>query len=192
MTHERIAINSLARCKFMPGTFDKRFARDLAATPENYTLTPKQRETLWRLVVRYRRQFTGTDYIASLVEHARWWLGRPAEQIAFEQMLDANPADAPTRLVYADWLEEQGDPACMAQRWMAERGIFPKLENVGQSYGPSGTAPINFEWTISMAAYEALCDRTYQYPMPFYWHPHRERAEKEIERLVLALTPVDP
>lgn len=183
MTHERIAINSLARCKFMPGTFDKRFARDLAATPENYTLTPKQRETLWRLVVRYRRQFTGTDYIASLVEHARWWLGRPAEQIAFEQMLDANPADAPTRLVYADWLEERGDVLCYGQRWMVEHRAFPELIGAGVSHGPRGAKPMNYEWIITMRAYEELIDRTYSQTLPRYWHPSRESAEAEIARL---------
>lgn len=33
-----------------------------------------------------------------------------ADEQAFLDLLKANPHDRPTRLVYADWLEERGDP----------------------------------------------------------------------------------
>jgi hypothetical protein len=33
---------------------------------------------------------------------------------------------AAMRLVYADWLEERGDPRAGAQRWMAAKGKFPR------------------------------------------------------------------
>lgn len=35
---------------------------------------------------------------------------RPPEEEAFLRAITANPADEATRLVYADWLEERGDP----------------------------------------------------------------------------------
>jgi hypothetical protein len=50
---------ALARCTMMPGTWDKRFARDIAAMAHQQPakeLTPNQRRTLMKLVVRYRRQ----------------------------------------------------------------------------------------------------------------------------------------
>jgi len=37
----------------------------------------------------------------------------------FQSHLEAHPNDWEYRLVYADWLEEQGDPFCETQRWMA-------------------------------------------------------------------------
>jgi len=36
----------------------------------------------------------------------------------FQHHLDAHPDDWECRLIYADWLEEQGDPFCETQRWM--------------------------------------------------------------------------
>jgi uncharacterized protein (TIGR02996 family) len=36
-----------------------------------------------------------------------------------------NPAP---KFAYADWLEEQGDPACGAWRWLAIRGKYPDVE----------------------------------------------------------------
>ena len=38
----------------------------------------------------------------------------------FEHKLDNNPEDWKLRLIYADWLEEQGDNFAETQRWMAE------------------------------------------------------------------------
>ena len=38
----------------------------------------------------------------------------------FEHKLDNNPEDWELRLIYADWLEEQGDNFAETQRWMAE------------------------------------------------------------------------
>jgi hypothetical protein len=48
----------LARCSFLPGSWDKRFARDLAARAEDpeATITEKQAAALARLTQRYRRQ----------------------------------------------------------------------------------------------------------------------------------------
>ncbi len=56
---------------------------------------------------------------------------------AFETALDDNPSDWDTRLVYADWLEENGfaDYAC-AQRWMGRKKRRPVL----------GTGSWNWWW----------------------------------------------
>src|SRR5262245_16366233 len=79
MTNERAALEALARCRFAPATFVKRFAASLAATPEDYRLTAKQRACLYRYVVKYRRQIS-----PRLVEHARVWLAVPAARRGFE------------------------------------------------------------------------------------------------------------
>lgn len=52
---ETSALIALAGCTFPPGTAHKRFARDLKSAEK---LTDAQREQLWRLVHRYRRQIT--------------------------------------------------------------------------------------------------------------------------------------
>jgi len=54
---ERMAVNCLARCTFLPGTWNKRFARDIAQQVA-YTnkITVRQRDTLWKLCRMYRRQ----------------------------------------------------------------------------------------------------------------------------------------
>ena len=43
------------QCTFIPGSFDKRFVRDIHANP-NATLSDKQHACLERLFYRYRRQ----------------------------------------------------------------------------------------------------------------------------------------
>lgn len=44
----------------------------------------------------------------------------------FESAINANPKDFPLRLLYADWLEEQGDETAEGWRWMAQNGKVPK------------------------------------------------------------------
>jgi len=44
----------------------------------------------------------------------------------WETLLDEGPGDAATRLVYADWLDEQGASAQAAfQRWLGRAGKYP-------------------------------------------------------------------
>lgn len=60
MTPYQITIaKKLQQCSFLPGSFDKRFARDIAFLATNSPdkeLTEKQAACLDRLVYRYRRQ----------------------------------------------------------------------------------------------------------------------------------------
>lgn len=53
------AVRALASCRFLPGTFDKRIARQWAEKAAKDLLAPmtvKGRACLWRLVWKYRRQ----------------------------------------------------------------------------------------------------------------------------------------
>lgn len=52
-------IDALARVTYLPGSADKRFARDMAARKAinpDYEMSERQRAYLRRLVHRYRRQ----------------------------------------------------------------------------------------------------------------------------------------
>ena len=43
----------------------------------------------------------------------------------FQAALDANPADWQTRLVFADWLQERGDPRADGYRVLGQRAVHP-------------------------------------------------------------------
>lgn len=65
MTYREIELaNVLAKCLFIPGSFDKRFTAHMATiakySPE-FNLTPSQRHCLYRTAHRYRRQIKGVE-----------------------------------------------------------------------------------------------------------------------------------
>lgn len=49
-------IAELSRCTFLPGSYDKRFVRNLAAYSPDRELTPRQANALHQMAYRYRRQ----------------------------------------------------------------------------------------------------------------------------------------
>lgn len=53
---QRTKLGRLAKCTMLPGSWDKRFVRDLQGAEE---LTVNQAEQIDRLYHRYRRQITG-------------------------------------------------------------------------------------------------------------------------------------
>jgi uncharacterized protein (TIGR02996 family) len=60
----------------------------------------------------------------------------------FQADIDEHPGDATPRLVYADWLEEQGRPdEAFCQRWMAKHGKHP-----GDRRGPRIQARYSWGW----------------------------------------------
>ena len=70
---ERRAMFALGRgaVSYLPASFDKRFARNMAALANHvdYTLTDRQRWLLWRMVYRYRRQIGRPELLAEAVKH---------------------------------------------------------------------------------------------------------------------------
>ncbi len=57
-------IQALAkRVTFLPGSFDKRFARDLAGLGEYDLLTPKQQAQVERMAYRYRKQLNARGFV---------------------------------------------------------------------------------------------------------------------------------
>lgn len=49
------------------------------------------------------------------------------EERAFIRRIRTDPADLTARLVYADWLDERGDPRGSGHRWLAEAGKVPRF-----------------------------------------------------------------
>lgn len=82
---EPIEINAavlLGSARFSPGSFHKRFARQLAAQArtDNPTITQKQAALLWELCWRYRKQITGERGVGVLDRAAREREKRAAEK----------------------------------------------------------------------------------------------------------------
>jgi len=68
---EKIAARTLARCRFAVGSYDKRFARDMASIANNKPeteLSEKQLAYLWKCVYRYRRQI-GSKAMVAYAKH---------------------------------------------------------------------------------------------------------------------------
>lgn len=53
---EFAAISALQFVTYLPGSWDKRFVRDMASKPRDYELSEKQRDCLLEKLHRYRRQ----------------------------------------------------------------------------------------------------------------------------------------
>lgn len=91
----------------------------------------------------------------------------------FERLLDENPADWETRLIYADWLESEGDDFCECQRWMAENQKCP-LNAAGQyrwqySAGQHGLRNTKLlHYTVGTELYVEMVK----------YHPTRQAAER--------------
>lgn len=67
---ERYAARCLARCTFRIASYNKRFARAMGAiaNEDDGALTQNQRNNLWRLVYRYRRQIPDDELIAEALQ----------------------------------------------------------------------------------------------------------------------------
>ena len=83
-----------------------------------------------------------------------------AEERAFQDALDADPSDWATRLVFADWLEDRGDPRAAGYRRLGELRKYPFQPNKpnrwwfwGGTWDGSNRLPIPWQ-----AAYMAIVD----------------------------------
>lgn len=56
MNSQHELIQALAGCTYAPGTWSKRFVRDVASLPHDKELTAKQEACAWRLAYTFRRQ----------------------------------------------------------------------------------------------------------------------------------------
>jgi uncharacterized protein (TIGR02996 family) len=77
---------------------------------------------------------------------------------AFLAAIAANPDDPTPRLIYADWLEERGDPACAIIRWAHANGKRPRLTtyDAGQWYRGEGSSLTDPESDIPVEIFDCL------------------------------------
>ena len=70
---EQRAVTALARCRLLPGSWNKRFIRSLGGQP-TLNLSPKQSSCLWKLVRHYRRQLPGelVGIAEGMMDEATW------------------------------------------------------------------------------------------------------------------------
>jgi len=64
-----------------------------------------------------------------------------------QQQLDDNPADWTLRSIYADWLEEQGNPRAESMRWMVEHNKCPRNNGWWEWHNP-GTDENRVSWVL--------------------------------------------
>lgn len=56
---QHIKIEALNQCSFLPGSYQKRFVRDMGMRPMDYELSEKQTAYLDKLYWQYRKQISG-------------------------------------------------------------------------------------------------------------------------------------
>lgn len=69
-------LQALAKCRFFPGSFEKRFVSNLASFAPHRELSERQRETLGNIAWSYREQLAGHGIIVTT---------KPARVLAAEQ-----------------------------------------------------------------------------------------------------------
>lgn len=85
-----------------------------------------------------------------------------ADQETFESALDTVVAAgdltrlAELRLVYADWLDEHGDPAAGVQRWMAREGKCPLFTGASWDWWRYGDRPDSKPEDLPRAIWQRL------------------------------------
>jgi uncharacterized protein (TIGR02996 family) len=75
-----------------------------------------------------------------------------SDEDAFHAALDANPEDWQCRLVFADWLDERGDPRGPGYRTLGARGAFPDVSYLQPTWFMSARFKgyLPFDWIDEM------------------------------------------
>ena len=77
------AAGALSGCSYLPGSFEKRFARDYAAqmSTDGFRPTVKQWACAWRMVWRYRKQLHTSGY-RQIIQRAAWLNGKASSRLS--------------------------------------------------------------------------------------------------------------
>ncbi len=88
----------------------------------------------------------------------------------FQAMLDLNPEDHQTRLIFADWLQDRDDPRAEGYRALGMKRLFPHWWHVAENWQWSDTVTGQpYGSHLPEAWYSRLC------PPAFY--PTRREAD---------------
>lgn len=106
---QKAIIRDLSRCTFLPGSFEKRFVRDMATKPDDYELSEKQAAFLDKTHHRYREQ---------IMNH--WQAGR---EVWNEPEDDPDDIEG-NRLAYEALYPEERDRDCpICGRWRNQQYV---------------------------------------------------------------------
>ncbi len=98
----------------------------------------------------------------------------------WERILDGDPSDGATRLIYADWLEEEGLAVeAELQRWLGRAGKYPSRCSDGWHWFSSAAVATHAELTGALAAAIGVHAR---------WLCYRTRAAAEQDLLAAWMT----
>ena len=69
-TEQRRKLNLLNQCRFYPGSWDKRFVRNMHAESDDFEPSPRQAWSIDNLYYRYRKQISvmAGDFIPAFIE----------------------------------------------------------------------------------------------------------------------------
>lgn len=91
------------------------------------------------------------------------------------------------RLVYADWLEDHGDPRAFSQRWMAQHGKFPRFAGPTWDWWQHGDRPDCNPEDLPRRIWDALSQQPRK-DMPYCKeYPSRRKAERELHKALATL-----
>jgi uncharacterized protein (TIGR02996 family) len=108
----------------------------------------------------------------------------------FQAALDTNPADWQTRLVFADWLQERGDPRADGYRALGRTGAWTVNVNTSGeglklwTWFPTGTTSdgrreLPRDWFRALDAWECLVSSGETMNAADRWRDYRSRREAE-------------
>lgn len=88
----------------------------------------------------------------------------------FERQLDTNPRDWLCRLVYADWLDEQGETgAAAAQRYMTANEVTPVSDDALDEWGWWAVGPGDAPGHVTYPGHELPNEVFGRLPRPPYY-----------------------
>lgn len=95
------------------------------------------------------------------------------DEKAFLDAIALAPDDWNLRLVFADWLEEQGDPRALAYRWSGahkkrpqERTMYRET-HIDRRFGRRRTVPKKFSWAWYLGF--RITNTPHELPLAIFW-----------------------
>jgi uncharacterized protein (TIGR02996 family) len=95
------------------------------------------------------------------------------------------------RLVYADWLEERGDPYGALQRWLARHGKFPRLSGPTWDWWRFGDRPDSQPEDLPAAIWRRLAGRPLEQEPSCKEFASRRAAERALFKALKLLDGLD-
>jgi uncharacterized protein (TIGR02996 family) len=134
-----------------------------------------------------------SSFEAALDELLRQIWSRPRD-VPGEPPADLLQRLAELRLVYADWLEEQGEPMAHAQRWLARQRKFPRYSGAIQdtwTWWGFGDSSESKPEDLAGVIWKRLPGNPAGIPANYKEYDTRQAAERALFKALLLLDKLD-